>query len=71
MVKLLGRADGEAGGFFVVERAAGAKICACFFERDTFINHVDDVNAIKKLLNETFRYQNALRQRLVVALSIL
>ena len=70
MVKLLGRADGEAGGLFVVERAAGAVICASFFEWDTFADHVNDVNTIKKLLNETFRYQNV-RQGLVIALSIL
>lgn len=64
MIKLFGGADGEAGGLFVVERAAGRIIGAGFFKRHAFVHDVNNVNAIEKLLNETFWYQNALRQRI-------
>ena len=62
MVKLLGGADGKTRGFFVMERTAGWKIRTSFFKWYAFVNHVHNVNAIKKLLYETFWYQNALRQ---------
>jgi lipoprotein NlpI len=64
MVKLFGGAHGKAWGFFVVEWTAGRIIGAGFFKRHAFVHDVNNVNAIEKLLNETFWYQNALRQRL-------
>ena len=47
MIKLFGRAYSKTGGFFIMERAAGRVIRTCFFERHTFINHINDVNAIE------------------------
>src|SRR3990167_935221 len=54
MVELLGLADGKGGGFFVVKRTAGDKICPGFFQRDIALNHVHDVEAVKQILNKTF-----------------
>ena len=50
----LGLADGKGGGFFVVKRTAGDKICPGFFQRDIALNHVHDVEAVKQILNKTF-----------------
>ncbi len=47
MVKLLGGADGKAGGFFIMKRTAGRIIGAGFFKRHAFINDVDNVNAVE------------------------
>lgn len=57
MIKLLGRADCETGGFFIMERAAGRIIGASFFERHTFIHHINNINAVQEFLNKAFRDQ--------------
>ena len=43
VVKLFAGADGEAGGFFFVKRAARHVVCAAFFERDVVVDDVYDV----------------------------
>ena len=58
VIKLLGGAYRKTGRFFIVERAASREIRTGFFQRNTFINHVDHVNAIKKFLNKALWNQN-------------
>jgi hypothetical protein len=60
MIKLLGRADGKARGFFIMERAAGRIIGAGFFKRHTSIHHIDNINAVQEFLNKAFWDQNYL-----------
>ena len=52
MIKLLSLADGKRGGFFVVERATGDEIRAGLLERHVALDHIDDIEAIKQVLNE-------------------
>ena len=42
----------ERGCFFVVERAAGAIVFACFFEFYAAINDLDDVKAIQQVIKK-------------------
>jgi hypothetical protein len=58
MIKLLGRANRKAGRFLIVERAAGRVIRTRFFKWHAFINHINNVNAIKQILNKTIWNQN-------------
>ncbi len=44
VVELLGRADIERGGLFVVKGTAGAKLAAGALERDALIDHVHHVH---------------------------
>ena len=55
VIELLGRADGEAGGFFVMKGAQAAEIGAAFPELHVATDHVDDINAIEQILNEALR----------------
>lgn len=57
MIKLFGRAYCETGGFFIMERAAGRIIGTGLFERHTFINHINNINAVQEFLNKAFRDQ--------------
>jgi hypothetical protein len=50
MIKLLGRTHRKRGRFFVVEGTTGGVIRTRFFQWHTFINHIDDINAVNKLL---------------------
>ena len=43
VVKLFAGANGKAGGFFFVKRAARHVVCAAFFERDVVVDDVYDV----------------------------
>lgn len=47
MIKLLGGAYGKTWGFFIMEWTAGGVIGTSFFKRHTFINHINDIDAIK------------------------
>ncbi len=52
VVKLLGRADRERGGFFAVEGAAGEVVGAALLERKIAFDDVDDVDAGQQFLDE-------------------
>ncbi len=43
-----------------MKRTAGGIVSARFFKRDTFINHIDDINAVEEFLYEAFWNQNML-----------
>ena len=55
VIKLLGRTDRKAGRFFVMKGAEATEIRATFLELHVATHHVDDVNAVQKILNETLR----------------
>ncbi len=55
VVELLGGADREAGGFFVVEWAQAHVIGAALFELDVFAYHVDDVDTVEEIGDEGLR----------------
>ena len=44
VIELFCRADGEGGGFFVMEGAAGRVVPARFFQRHVSIDQFDDVD---------------------------
>lgn len=58
MIKLLSGANSKAWRFFVMKRATGRVVGARFFKRDTFVYHIDDINAIQQFLYKTFRNQD-------------
>jgi len=55
VVKLFVLADGEGGGFFVVEWAAGAVVAARLFERHGGVDQIHDIDACEKLVDELLR----------------
>jgi hypothetical protein len=55
VIKLLGRANGKAGRFLVMERAQAAEIRAALFELHIATHHIDDVDTIQQILNKTLR----------------
>ena len=57
MIKLFGRAYCKTRGFLIMERAAGRIIGTGFFERHTFIHHINNINAVQEFLNKAFRDQ--------------
>ncbi len=57
VIELLVGAHGEGRGLFLVERAAGRIILAGFFQLDTGADHVDDVEAVDEVVNETLGNQ--------------
>jgi hypothetical protein len=52
VIELLGRADREARGFFVMEWAQAHVIGAALFQLDVAANHVDDVDTVEQIGNE-------------------
>ena len=70
MIELLGRAYCKTGGFFIMERTAGRIIRTRFFKRHAFIDYINDVNAIKQILNKAIRNQNASAPVIVIATRI-
>lgn len=69
MVELLGGANSKARGFFVMERATGGIIRTRFLEWYTFIDDINDINAIQQFLYKTFRNQDlsALKWMLIMS----
>ncbi|MNZ64312.1 hypothetical protein D3C78_824800 [compost metagenome] len=57
VVELLVGADREGRGLFLVERAAGGVVLAGFFQLDARTHHVDDVEAVDKVVDETLGNQ--------------
>lgn len=57
VVKLFRWANRKAWRLFVVKRATSRVIGPSFFKRHAFINHVDNVHAIKQVLDKAFRDQ--------------
>ena len=57
VVELLVRADGERGGLFLVERAAGAVVLAGLLQLDARAHHIDDVGAVEQVIDEGLRDQ--------------
>ncbi len=57
VIELLVGADGEGGGLFLVERAAGGVVLAGLFHLDARSHHVDDVGAVQKVVNEALGNQ--------------
>ena len=55
MEKLLVLADGERGGFFLVEGAIGLVVLAGLFERHARVDHVHDVDSRQQIVNELLR----------------
>jgi hypothetical protein len=55
VIKLLGGADCEAGGFFVMEGAQPHVIGAALFQLDVTADHVDNINAVEQIGNEGLR----------------
>jgi hypothetical protein len=56
VIKLLGRAYGETGRFFAVKRAQARHVGASLLQLDIVADHVNDVDAIEKILDESRRY---------------
>ena len=54
VIKLFSRTYRERWGFFIMKGAASRIICTGFFERNTFIDHVIDINAINQFLDKAF-----------------
>ena len=54
VIKLFSRAYCKRGGFFIMKRAASRIIRPCFFERNAFVNHVINIDAINKFLDKAF-----------------
>ncbi len=52
VIELLVGADAERRGFLFVERAAGGVVLAGFFHLQARADHVDDVGAVQKVVNE-------------------
>ncbi len=52
VIELLGLADTEGRGLFVVERTAGHVIAPGLFQRHARIDHIDDVDAGHELIDE-------------------
>src|SRR5690606_17678361 len=50
--ELLGRADGEARGAFVVERAARLPVAAGFLQRHPRLDHLDNIDARQQFIDE-------------------
>ncbi|MNP25545.1 hypothetical protein D3C76_1183580 [compost metagenome] len=57
VVELLVRADGEGGGLFLVERAAGAVVLAGLLQLDARTHHIENVGAVEQVIDEGLRYQ--------------
>ena len=54
VINLLSGTDGKARRFFIMKRATCRIIRASFFQRNTFIYHVDDINTVQKFLDKRF-----------------
>ncbi len=60
VVELLGRADGEAGGLFVMEWAQAHVVGPALLELDIAADHVDDVDTVEQIGDECLRNHLAL-----------
>ncbi|MNQ42737.1 hypothetical protein D3C85_564450 [compost metagenome] len=52
VIELLVGADAERRSLFLVERAAGSVIFAGLFQLQARADHIDDVGAVQKVVNE-------------------
>ena len=65
MIELLARTHGEGGALFLVKRAAGDVVPACFAQLDARIDHVDDVDATHEFVDELLGNAAGHRLRIV------
>jgi hypothetical protein len=56
VVELLVRIDAERGCLLVVERTAGSVVLAGFFQFDAPVYHLDDIDAIQQVIQESLGY---------------
>ena len=54
MVELFALTDRKGRRFFVMEGTAGGVVGTRFFEWHVTLHHIDDIEAIEQILNETF-----------------
>ena len=57
VVKLLGRAYGKTGGFFIMKGTQTHEVCAAFLELDILTHDINNINAGKQILNKGLRDQ--------------
>ncbi|MNR03022.1 hypothetical protein D3C85_1189000 [compost metagenome] len=57
VVELLVGAHAERRGLFLVERAAGGVVLACFFQLYARAHHIDDVGAVEEVVDKTLGNQ--------------
>jgi len=60
VIELLGRADSEAGRFFVMERAQAHEVGAALFQLDVAADDIDDVDTVEQIGDESLRNHFAL-----------
>ena len=54
MIKLLSWTYSKGWRLFIMKGTASRIVCASFFQRHTFVNHVIDINAIDQFLDKAF-----------------